>query len=232
MRSDSQLIQMMKGIFHLSLALCVIMGLTNCQSGKKKVVLAIFSQGNDMDSPKSIFRKNIEGRAVVFKVIPEFTHRQLVAFHPFPAEDGTYGITLKLDFKGTQSLDLVTRTAQGEVLLSTVNGTTVDYVMIDRPVSDGLFTIWRGLPEALITLMDEQYPRISELKESKENSASESLDMLPSTGPEKRRARKRAEKQARDKAEGRLPKEMVDPNDPEIPNGEPIPLSEALESAR
>jgi hypothetical protein len=216
---------MIKQLTCFFLAVCALISLTNCQSSKKKVVLAIFSQGNEMDSPKSIFRKNVEGRTVVFKVIPEFTHKQLIAFHPFPAEDGTYGITLKLDFKGTQSLDLITRTAQREVLLSTVNGTTVDYVLIDRPVSDGLFTIWRGLPEPLITLLDEQYPRISELTDSKDHSSSESLDMLPSTGPEKRRARKRAEKQARDKAEGRLPKEMVDPNDPEVPTGEPIPLS-------
>jgi hypothetical protein len=208
--------------------------LSSCSTFDKdpKVLITVFSQGNDMDSPKTIFRRTIEGRTMVLKVIPEFTHKSIVAFHPFPAADGTNGVALKLDFKGTNALEIVTRMRQGEMLVSMVNAAVVDYVSIDGVISDGIFTIWRGLPDELIAAMDEEYPRISELKASGESS-SDMLEMLPSTSTEKRQARKRAEKGVIDKAKEEA--EAAKPGrrggfDPEPPAGSVVPLSEALNS--
>ncbi len=179
-----------------------------------------------MDSPKTIFKRSIAGRELVFKVIPEFTDKTVVAFHPFDAEDGTHGVSLKLDFKGTNSLELVTRMKQGEILLSMVNGTVVDYVTIDRVVADGIFTIWRGLPDELIAVMEKQYPRIHEV-----TSSSEMLDMTPSTAKEKKDVRTRAGKAAKEKAKSEAAKEKADTGfEPELPKGSVIPLSEALKS--
>ncbi|MCX6857597.1 MAG: hypothetical protein NTV80_22150 [Verrucomicrobia bacterium] len=84
--------------------------------GDPKVVITVFSEGNEMDSPKSIFRRPVEGENKVFKVIPEFTTNSVVAFHPFAAKDGTNGVAVKLDFKGANALELVTRMRQGEIL--------------------------------------------------------------------------------------------------------------------
>jgi len=213
--------------------LIFLLGLcTQCSSFKKdkEVIVTVFSQGSDMDSPKSIFRRPIEGREVVFKVIPEFTQRGIVAYHPFEAKDGTFGVSLKLDFKSTNALELVTRMRQGEILMSMVNGTVVDYVMVNNVISDGIFTIWRGLPQELITLMDEKYPRIHEVK-----SASDMLEMTPSTTKEKKENFARAQKATKDKikneakAAGRAARGEFEP---EIPKGEAVPLSEALKSAR
>ena len=202
-----------------------------CSTFKKdeKVLITVFSQGSDMDSPKSIFRRNVEGREVILKVIPEFTHRSIIAFHPFPAEDGTYGVSLKLDFKGANALEIVTRTRQGEMLVSMVNGAIVDYVTIDGIVNNGIFTIWRGLPEELIKVMEEEYPRISALKKSTKDTPYEQLDMLPSTSKEKQEVHdrvkddaKKDEKDAKRRARGEF-----DP-EPPIPGGV-VPLSEALD---
>lgn len=206
--------------------------LPSCSTFKKdpKVIITVFSQGSEMDSSKSIFRRPIEGRQVVFKVIPEFTEKGVVAFHPFPAEDGTYGVALKLDFKGTNALELVSRMRQGEILLSMVNGTVVDYVTLDRVVTDGIFTIWRGLPEELIAVMEKEYPRIHEV-----TSSSEMIDMTPSTSFEKKDVRRRAEKAAKEKIKAEAEaaeKASRGEFDPEAPKGEAVPLSEALKSAR
>lgn len=190
------------------------------------MIITVFSQGNEMDSPKTIFKRSIAGRELVFKVIPEFTDKTVVAFHPFDAEDGTHGVSLKLDFKGSNSLELVTRMKQGEILLSMVNGTVVDYVTIDRVVSDGIFTIWRGLPDELIAAMEKQYPRIHEV-----TSSSEMLDMTPSTAKEKKDLRTRAGKAAKEKAKSEASKEKADAGfEPELPKGSVVPLSEALKS--
>jgi hypothetical protein len=181
-----------------------------------------------MDSPKSIFRRPIEGRQVIFKVIPEFTQESIVAFHPFPADDGTFGVALKLDFKGTNALELVTRMREGEMLMSMVNGTVVDYVSIDSVVADGVFTIWRGLPQELIDVMEKEYPHIHEVK-----SSSDMLDMTPSTTKEKREANRKAEKAAKDKIkeeEAAAKRKARGEFEPELPAGSAVPLSEALKS--
>jgi hypothetical protein len=202
---------------------------SSCSTFKKdpQVLITVFSQGSDMDSPKTIFRKNIEGKTFVLKVIPEFTHKGIVAFHPFQADDGTYGVTLKLDFKAANALEIITRMKQGEVLVSMVNVAVVDYVTIDQVIADGIFTIWRGLPEELIAAMDKDYPRIQALKDAGAGSSSDMLDMVPSTGTEKKDALKRVKKAQKDKeaADKRATRGEFAP---ELPAGAAVPLSEAL----
>jgi len=198
--------------------------------GDPKVLITVFSQGNEMDSPKSIFRRPIEGENMVFKVIPEFTTQSVVAFHPFAAKDGTNGVAVKLDFKGANALELVTRMRQGEVLLTMVNGTVVDYVRINRVISDGIFTIWRGLPDELIAAMENKYPHINESK-----SSAESIDMLPSTKAEMkqnyREAKKAREQKIKDEAAA-AKRAARGEFEPETPQGEAVPLSEALKSVQ
>ncbi len=213
--------------------LIAAMGMSSCASFDKdpEVLITVFSQGSEMDSPKTIFRRNIEGKQVVLRVIPEFTHKSIVAFHSFPAEDGTYGVTLKLDFKGTNALEIVTRLQGGGMLVSMVNTAVVDYVMIDGVVADGLFTIWRGLPEELIAAMDKEYPRIQSLKKADAESASDMLEMVPSTGKEKKAARDRVKKSEKEEAEAAKRKARGEVEfAPEIPAGAAVPLSEALKN--
>ena len=215
-------------MFRLLFAFLLLACLPACESFKKKekVVITVHSLGNEMDSPKTIFRREIEGRTLIFKIIPEFSTQSVAAFHPFPADDGTYGVALKLDFKGTQALDMVTRLRRGEILMTMVNGTVVDYVSIDKPVSDGLFTVWRGLPEEFVAILDERFPRIDQLK-----SSSTFIEMTPSTRKEKKESRRRAVREAKEKTE--LEERAARGEfDPEAPSGEVVPLSELMKTSR
>lgn len=214
----------------LALILCLLTACTSPFDKEPEVLITVFSEGSDMDSPKTIFRKTIEGRAVVLKVIPEFTHKSIVAFHSFQAEDGTYGVTLKLDFKGANALEMVTRVQGGGMLVSMVNAAVVDYVMIDQVIADGLFTIWRGLPEELIKKMDETYPRIQALKKADAESSSDMLDMVPSTGKEKKKAFERVKEAEKNEAEAAKRKAKGKEFEPEPPAGGVVPLSEALKN--
>lgn len=211
----------------LLLALLWVVFLPACESMKKdKVVITVHSQGTDMDSPKTIFRRDLNGRSMIFKIIPEFSTQSVAAIHPFPAPDGTYGVALKLDFKGTQSLDMVTRLRRGEILMAMVNGAIVDYVEIDKPVSDGIFTVWRGIPEELVATMQEKYPDINDLK-----SSSTFIEMTPSTRKEKRDAKRNATRDVKEKLENEK-KAARGEFDPESPDGEIVPLSELLKTSR
>jgi hypothetical protein len=218
----------------LTLFIAAMLGLlSSCSTFKKdpQVLITVFSQGSEMDSPKTIFRREVEGRKLVLKIIPEFTHKGIVAFHPFQTDDGTYGVTLKLDFKAANALEIVTRMKQGEVLVSMVNAAVVDYVTIDRVIADGIFTIWRGLPEELIAAMDKEYPRIQALKDANAESSSDMLDMVPSTGTEKKEALKRVKESQKAKLEADK-RAARGEFEPELPDGAAVPLSEALKNAR
>ena len=107
----------MRPVFLLLISLLSL--LPACSTFKKdpKVIITVFSQGSDMDNPKTIFRRPIAGKQVVFKVIPEFTEKSVVAFHPFDAQDGTHGVALKLDFKGTNAIELATRMRDTSIAL-------------------------------------------------------------------------------------------------------------------
>jgi hypothetical protein len=138
--------------------------------------------------------------------------------HAFPAESGNeYGATLKLDFRGGNALDLLTRTRTGEIMLAMVNGQAVDYVTIDRPVSDGVLTIWEGIPQAVITEMEKKYPPINKLR-----SMSNGQEMLPTTRAEKRRSKRESDAMLKAEAE-KAKKEGTVPDVPPAPNLPPLP---------
>jgi hypothetical protein len=160
--------------------------LCSCESDKTKFTLSVHSEGSEMESPRSIMPDMIGNppRKVILKRSPEFTHNNIAAYHAFPADNGNgNGVALRLDFKGTQALELVTRMRQGEILRAILNGKGVDYVMIDRPITDGIFTIWEGVPDEVIAEMGKKYPTITGLP-----SASSNMDMTPSTKTEKKKA--------------------------------------------
>lgn len=159
---------------------------TSCQTDKPTFTLSVHSESSEMESPRSIMPDLIGNppRKVILARSPEFSHSNIAAYHSFPADNGNgNGVALKLDFKGTQALELVTRMRQGEILRSIVNGRGVDYVVIDRPITDGIFTIWEGIADEVIAEMAKKYPTITGMK-----SASVNFDMTPSTKDEKKKA--------------------------------------------
>jgi hypothetical protein len=170
----------------LSLLFFIPLAFSSCQSNKTKFTLSVHSESSEMESPRSIMPDLVGNppRKVILARSPEFSQSNIAAFHAFPAENGNgNGVALRLDFKGSQALELVTRMRQGEILRSIVNGRGVDYVIIDRPITDGIFTIWEGVPDEVIAEMAKKYPTISGLK-----SASPNLEMTPSTKDEKKKA--------------------------------------------
>lgn len=186
--------------------------LASCDTFKEnKVFITCHVQNDDISHPSEIMKLPINGQQMVFKKVPEFSQRTVAAFEPFPADDGQgNGVVLQLDAKGTNYLEAASRLNQGKVILTMVNAVPVDMVELDQPITDGRFTIWRGLSDETIKELDKFYPRLSRMK-----SSSRWMNMVPSTSSEKFKARrdaidaKKAEKKAqRDKERGidRTPK--------------------------
>ena len=177
---------MFRHLLRSSLLALFALGLASCQSGQPKFTLSVHSEGSDMESPRSIMPDVVGNppRKVILKRSPEFTHKNIAAYHTFPSDTGNgNGVALRLDFKGAQALELVTRMRNGEILRTLLNGRPVDYVTIDRPITDGIFIIWEGVPDEVVAEMAKLYPTISGLQ-----SASPNLEMTPSTKAEKKRS--------------------------------------------
>jgi len=176
---------------------------------KEEYAITFHCQGTDTDMQKTIFPMVLDGRSLLFKILPEFSQNNISAFHSFPADTGGYGVTLQLDFRGKGALEMLTRTRHGEYLLAMVNGKPVDYVVIDQIITNGMITIWQGVPETVVQAMDKQFPRIKTGEEAP--SMTDKFDMAPTTKQEKKSFFKRFKREEKEKQEGKE-------TEPEIPS--------------
>ncbi len=198
-------------------------------SSKPKFTITFHAQADDMDPRKTMFPMQIEGRNMLFKLIPEASQQNIVAFHPFDSDTGEKGVALQLDFRGRESLNIVTRTRQGQYLLTMVNGKPVDYLVIDQVIDNGMITIWRGVPEDVIKQLEKKYQRIKPNGEAP--SMSQNMEMSPTTRKEKKQSLKAAKEAEKARKEGKPVKGEVPSLDaPSAPTTNKIPV-EGGESA-
>ena len=174
------------------LVLIALLPLVMGFSRKVKFTITFHAQADDMDSTKTMFPLQIEGKQLFFKIVPEASQENIVAFHPFDSDTGDKGVALQLDFRGRGSIESLTRMKQGQVLLAMVNAKPVDYVLIDQVIDNGVLTVWRGVPNEVIAEMDKKYRRINP---SGPPSMTRSMEMMPVTDKEKKRLMKQQKDQ-------------------------------------
>ncbi|MEZ0275516.1 MAG: hypothetical protein ACAH88_11485 [Roseimicrobium sp.] len=186
-------------------------------SKKPKFTITIHAQAEEMDVPKTMFPVNIGTRRVMFKLLPEISQENVVAFHPFPSDTGNgMGVVLQLEVRGRGSLEIATRTREGEYLIAMVNGKPVDYSRITRPVSDGMITIWQGFPPEVIAEMDKHIRRI---KPGGPPTMSSEMEMVPSTRKERKKAKKEEDEAEKAAEKARKSGKPVEPEVPTLPAG-------------
>ena len=93
--------------------------------------------------------------------IPAISERNIVAVYPVPSPTGSWGCAFKLDENGRIGLDTLSREHRGGSLvgfISTKGGThqLIDMV-IDRPVTDGILWLPRGLTPGEIEMLIKTY---------------------------------------------------------------------------
>ncbi|GAA5481810.1 hypothetical protein [Haloferula sargassicola] len=116
-------------------------------------------------NPKMVFSQFVAGEERVFSRVPEIGTSDIAAFNPFPSKDGaTYGVVIRLKAGSKNRLAAITAANINRWLVARVNGRVVDAVIIDRQIDDGELVIWKGLSNAEIKQLDEEYPRLGEKK--------------------------------------------------------------------
>lgn len=124
--------------------------------------LTFHLEGSETDGPKMVFPLPMGNQKRFFMKSPLTFTKELVAYTPFVAKDGSAGATFAFTRSATTRIAAMTTTHHGKWLVAMLNGRPVDAVYIDNPVQDGRLVIWQGMKEPEIYAFDLVLPHIGE----------------------------------------------------------------------
>jgi hypothetical protein len=148
------------------LALCLTVGVTVAIAKQRHCTFRIHAQANPQDT--DVFsmstRARSSGKDIAIQKLPWITERDVAAFAPYQAQDGTYGALFQLDDHGSVVLDTLSVERRGGFLFVFINGRLITDLQIDKRVSDGKIYIPSGLTAADIEIMKKDWRVIGQRK--------------------------------------------------------------------
>jgi hypothetical protein len=126
----------------------------------------LHAQANPRDTEvfATSVRAQVSGKTVAIEKMPWISERDVMAFTPYPAANGTYGALFQLDEHGRVVLDTLSVERRGSLLFVFINGRPITELEIDKRVSDGKIYIPSGLTSADIELMKKDWRMIGQRK--------------------------------------------------------------------
>jgi hypothetical protein len=103
-------------------------------------------------------------KQTVVRKVPIITERDIVAFYPFAAVDGTFGCYFKLDASGTNRLLQHSIEHRDTLVVAMVNGRVASAMMVGQKISDGIMPFPSGLLPREIIELQARYPIIGKEK--------------------------------------------------------------------
>ena len=103
---------------------------------------------NDTASFSASVPALFSGKRVAIERMPRLSERDVVAFYPYSAKDGSSGALFQLDEHGRVALDELSVEQRGRLVFVLVNGRPVAQLEVDQRVSDGRIYIASGLTKA------------------------------------------------------------------------------------
>ena len=108
--------------------------------------------------------RSLSGRDVFIDKTAWLTERDVKAFYPYRAADGSYAALLLLDDHGRTILDTLSVEHRLSFLFVFVNGRPLTELQVDRRVSDRTIYLPSGLTETDIKLMNKDWKLLSRRK--------------------------------------------------------------------
>ena len=139
--------------------LCLLFALPGGVAKQRHCTLRVHAQANPRDTEvfATSVRAQLSGKEVAIEKMPWISERDVIAFSPYPAPDGTYGALLQFDDHGRVVLDTLSVERRGGFLFVFVNGRFVTQLQVDKRVSDGKIYIPSGLTAADVDLMKKDW---------------------------------------------------------------------------
>ena len=134
---------------------------------ERHCIFRLHAQGNPQDTEvfSTSVRAQLSGKDVAIEKIPRISERDVIAFYPYPAANGTYGALFQLDENGRIALDTLSIERRGSYLFVIINGRLITELAIDKRVSDGKIYIASGLTAADINLMKKDWRLLGQRKQ-------------------------------------------------------------------
>jgi hypothetical protein len=134
---------------------------------ERHCIFRVHVQGNPQDTEvfSTSVRAQLSGKDVAIEKIPRISERDVIAFYPYPAANGTYGALFQLDENGRIALDTLSIERRGSYLFVIINGRLITELAIDKRVSDGKIYIASGLTVADINLMKKDWRLLGQRKQ-------------------------------------------------------------------
>src|SRR5712692_11551628 len=83
------------------------------------------ANANDTAAFSTSVRASFSGKQVAIERMPRLSERDVVAFYPYPASDGSYGALFQLDEHGRVALDALSVERRGSLLFILINGRSI-----------------------------------------------------------------------------------------------------------
>jgi hypothetical protein len=145
---------------------CLAFALVDAVAKQRHCTFRVHAQANPRDS--DVFsisaRATSSGKDIAIQKLPWITEHDVIAFSPYPAQDGTFGALFQLDDHGRTVLDTLSVEHRGSFLFVFVNGRMITDLQIDKRVSDGKIYIPSGLTAADVELMKKKWRLAGERK--------------------------------------------------------------------
>jgi hypothetical protein len=149
----------------IALSICVL--LLYAASGFAKdrhCTLRIHAEANPNDTAVFSSQSQFSGRNVLIEKVPAISERDVIAFYPYRASDGSYGALFQLDDHGRLALDALSIERRGKTVFVFVNGRPVTELQVDQRVSDGKIYLPSGLSVADLQSMKKAWRLIGARK--------------------------------------------------------------------
>ena len=138
---------------------CLAFALIDAAAKQRHCTFRVHAQANPHDT--DVFsipaRTTASGKDVAVEKLPWITEHDIMAFSPYPAQDGTFGALFQLDEHGRVILDTLSVERRGGLLFVFNNGRLITELQIDKRVSDGRIYVPSGLTATDVDLMKKQW---------------------------------------------------------------------------
>lgn len=137
-------------------------------SKKSDITVRFHSEANKNDSEAFAIPVTLiyQRRQAYLSRIPDFSEKQIESILPFPAKDGSWGCVFRLTPQGRIRLETMSGEIRGSALVVFIGTKAgqrqVADMIIDRPVSDGIISISRGLNPLEILLLKKEFKTMGE----------------------------------------------------------------------
>ncbi|PYL83787.1 MAG: hypothetical protein DMF17_12490 [Verrucomicrobia bacterium] len=140
------------------LALGLLLALPIGVAKDRHCMFRLHAEANPRDTAvfAASVRAQFSGKDIAIERMPRISERDVVAFYPYSAGNGTYGALFQLDDHGRIALDALSIERRGSLLFALIE--------IDKRVADGKIYIASGLTAADVDSMKKDWRLIGQRK--------------------------------------------------------------------